>query len=233
LSYSYSSVLERHETPSESLGERFPYRHGADVLAHRIALHIESLVPQGRARCLQVGCGDSSLAEAVQERVSRAEWSRLDVHRAAPNPSANARRRDSAFEGGAIPFGDDEFDVALLCDVLHDTPETAQRLLAEAARVAAHVLVKDRFEPGPSSPTMLHADFVDGRRYELCVPKRYFTRQAFAQVAAEQRLAITALDCDLDLHEHLPVVGATLSKSQFIAALVPRGCKKPIGPSKV
>ena len=76
-----------------------------------------------------------------------------------------------------FPYGDDEFDVALLCDALHDAPEDAARLLAEAGRVARHVLVKDQF-----------------------------TREGFVRLATEQRLVITALDSGLDLGEHLPAV---------------------------
>lgn len=191
----------------------FPHRR-IDALAKRIALHIESLAPQGRLHCLDIGSGDMTLAAAVQDHTSRADFSCVDVNR--------------------VP-ADDSFDVALLCDVLHDVPEHAGRLLAEAARVAGHVIVKDSFESGPYSRTMLRAmDFVGNRGYGSGL-KRYFTRETFVQLAAEQRLAITALDCDLhlDLYEHLPVVGAALRHWHFIAVLAPRGCKKGAAVSKV
>ncbi|RPI58788.1 MAG: methyltransferase domain-containing protein, partial [Lysobacterales bacterium] len=100
-------------------------------------------------------------------------------------------RKYSRFDGRTIPFADGEFDVALLCDVLHHAPEDAAQLLAEAARVARHVLVKD-----------------------------HFTREAFARLATEQRLFITALDADLVLDDGLPVPGALLRRDgQFIAVL--------------
>jgi SAM-dependent methyltransferase len=149
------------------------------ILARRIALHIESLVPRGRARCLDIGCGDITLVDAIQTQTprSRTDWHCIDV-RGAPQ----------SFE---LPFADGEFDVALLCDVLHQAPEDAAHLLAEAARVARHVLVKDDF-----------------------------TREAFARLATEQRLYITALDADLDLEDEIPVPGALLHRQgQFIAVL--------------
>jgi SAM-dependent methyltransferase len=164
------------------------------ALAQRVALHVESLVPRGRARCLDVGCGDMTLVEAVQAQKSRTDWRCIDVH---PAPLRTEQRDDarwrkySQFDGRTIPFDDGEFDVALLCDVLQHAPENAARLLAEAGRVARHVLVKD-----------------------------HFTREAFVRLATEQRLFITALDSGVDLHDPLPVPGALLRPDwQFIAVL--------------
>ncbi len=161
-------------------------------LAQRIALHVESLVPRGRARCLDVGCADMTLVEAMQARKSRTEWRCIDVHDVPPEQRDDPRwRKYSRFDGRTIPFGDREFVVALLCDVLHPATADAARLLAEAARVARHVLVKD-----------------------------HFTREAFVQLAAEQRLFITALDSGLDPVERSPVPGALLRPDwQFIAVL--------------
>ena len=76
------------------------------------------------------------------------DWYCIDVHRA---PETQGQCDDSRwrkyrqFDGRTIPYADEEFDVALLCDVLHHAPEDAARLLAEAGRVARHVLVKDDF----------------------------------------------------------------------------------------
>jgi len=201
-----------------------------DVLAKRIALHLESLAPQGRISCLDIGSGDLTLAEAVQEHVSRADWSCVGVNRI-PADGSDARPRSRE-----VSHPDGSFDVALLCDVLHDMPdEDAGFLLTEAARVARHVIVKDCFEPSPYSPTMLHAMDLGGTRGDGGGLPRYLTREAFVQITAERELAITALDCDLhlDFCEHLPIVGATPRHEQFIAVLARRGCKKDGALSKV
>jgi SAM-dependent methyltransferase len=196
--------------------------HRVDVLAERIAIHIESLVPQGHASCLDIGCGDMTLAESVEERVPRTEWRCIDVH-ALPVRLRNDARwsKYRTFDGRTIPFADGEFDIALLCDVLHHAPEHAASLLAEASRVARHVLVKDHFEYGPYSRSMLRLmDFVGNWGYGIEIPERYFTREAFGRLTAEQGLAITALDCGLNLYDHLPVVGTLLRPDwQFIAVL--------------
>ena len=191
------------------------------VLAGRIALHIESLVPQGRARCLDIGCGDMRLAEAIEARAPHTEWRCIDVH---PTPATARDARESKyrqFDGRTIPYADREFDVALLCDVLHDAPENAAQLLHEAGRVADCVLVKDSFEDGPYSRTMLRlADLIGSGGAGARVPHRYFTREGFVRLAAEQHLVMTALDSGLDLYEHMPVVGTLLRPDwQFLAVL--------------
>ena len=183
------------------------------ALAQRVALHIESLVPQGRARCLDIGCGDMALVQALEARGSRhdktrTDWYCIDVHRA---PEAQGQYDDSCwrkyrqFDGRTIPYADGEFDVALLCDVLHHAPEDAAQLLAEAGRVARHVLVKDGFD--------------DVRTFGRVAARPSFTREGFVRLALEQRLVITALDSGLD-DACEPVPGALLRPdSQFIAVL--------------
>ena len=63
-------------------------------------------------------------------------------------------------------------------------------------------------------------DFVGNWGYGISVPERYFTREGFARLAAQQGLVITSLDCGLELYEHLPVVRTVLRPDwHFIAVL--------------
>jgi hypothetical protein len=163
-------------------------------------MHIESLVPQGRAECLDIGSGDLALAEAIDEQLLRTHWHSLDVDEKALAPSNDDRWSQwGRFDGRRLPYANDEFDVALICDTLHRMPEEAPRLLVEAARVARYVLVKDRFHSGSG--------------------EQYFTQEAFGRLVAEQGLVITALDCGLDRHTDPPVLGALRRDWQFIAVL--------------
>lgn len=218
-------ALEHKAAPKKALvglHQSLSHGHRVDVLAQRIALHIESLVPQGRARCLDIGCGDMTLAETIQARAPHTDWRCIDVHALPAGFRNDARwKKYRRFDGRTIPHEDDEFDVALLCDVLHHAPEDAAALLKEAGRVARHVLVKDHFEYGAYSRTMLRLmDFVGNWGYGVSVPERYFTREGFVRLATEQHLTITALDSGLDLYEHLPGMGTLLrSDWQFIAVL--------------
>lgn len=167
----------------------------ADALADRIAMHIESLVPQGRVECLDVGCGDLTLAEAVEERLLRTNWHCIDVQR----PPSGASDGLGRFNGRAFPYADDEFDVAVLCDSLRGHPrDQTARILVEAARVARHVLVKDCF-----------------REAEQC-----FTREAFGQLVAEQRLVITAFDFGLGGGDDLSTASVLGGDWRFIAVLL-------------
>ena len=89
-------------------------------------------------------------------------------------------------------------------------------------QLATHVLVKDNFEYGPYSRKMLQlADFVGNCLGEGgSVPERYFTREGFVRLAAQQDLVITALDSELDLYQHLPGMNTLLRRDwQFIAVL--------------
>jgi hypothetical protein len=65
---------------AEAQHRSLSHSHRIDVLAERIALHIESLVRQGRVRCLDVGCGDLTLAVGVHQLSSRTYWRCFDVH---------------------------------------------------------------------------------------------------------------------------------------------------------
>lgn len=194
-----SALVDRNGTPA--------HERRIDVLADRIALYVDSLVPQGRARCLDVGCGDMALAEAVEKRKSRTEWRCIDVHGLPELRNDACDLGYSRFDGRTIPHGDGEFDVALICDVLHHQPADAPRLLAEAARVARHVLVKDHFERKPYSRVTLRlAHLIDDKGRDAGISPRDFTHESFVRLASEQKLRITALDCELDLDERLPFI---------------------------
>jgi hypothetical protein len=183
-----------------------------DVLAERIAMHIESLVPRGRARCLDIG-GEPALIEAIHEALPRSDWRCIDERETA----AAARR----YDGRTVPFKEREFDIALLCDVLNRAPDQGAELLLAAGRLARRVLVKDHFEYGSYSRALLRLkDLVDDWSEGVSVPHRYFTREAFTCLAAEHGFVITALDCGLSLNEQMPLARTLVRPdSDFIAVL--------------
>ncbi len=204
------------------LHQALSHNHRVGVLAQRIAAITTMLVPNGRARCLDIGCGDMTIAEAIQQHAPLSDWRCIDVHPLPSNLQGDPRwKRYAQFNGSDIPFSDQEFDAALLCDVLHHAPANMDRLLTEAGRVARYVIVKDHFEYGPYSRTMLRLmDFVGNWGYGISVPKRYVPRDEFVQLVAKQALSIQSFDCGLKLYEHLPVVRTLLLPDwHFIAVL--------------
>jgi hypothetical protein len=220
-------ALERRTASKRALTsvhQSLSHNHRVGVLAAHIAAKIESLVGTDTARCLDIGCGDMTIAEAIHERAPGTDWRCIDVHPLPQDLAHSARwSKYRTFDGKTIPYGNREFSVALLCDVLHHTPENAAALLAEAARVADNVLVKDHFEYGWYSRSMLRLmDFVGNWGYGVSVPQQYFTRDSFAQLAAAERLSVASLECGMQLYAHLPVVRTVLRPEWHFVALLRR-----------
>ena len=85
-----SNRLTAHDM-SDAPPREFSVSAPASVLAGRIVLHIQSLVPQGRARCLDVGRGDMKLAEAIEKRALHTDWRCIGVDPVPACVGAHAR----------------------------------------------------------------------------------------------------------------------------------------------
>lgn len=197
--------------------------HRVRVLAGEIAAAISTAAaPHARPACLDIGCGDMSLARALGARFPDSAWTCIDVHELpdslAGDPQWQSYRR---FDGAHVPYPDASFDFALLCDVLHHAAGDAAALLAESARVARWVVVKDHFEYGVYSRSMLRLmDFVGNWGYGVSVPRRYFTRAGFLGLVRRQTLGVLSLRTGLRLYDHVPGLRAVLRPEwQFIAVL--------------
>ena len=105
----------------------------------------------GPSSALDVGCGEGVLTERFAERIGdghvvgvdlddpglRAEWAKRE------RPNLEFR----SYDGGELPFGSNEFDIACAIEVLEHVPDP-DRTLAEMVRVArSHVLVSVPREP--------------------------------------------------------------------------------------
>lgn len=195
------------------------------VLAEEIAARIRGIVPReqvANVRILDVGCGDMTLVDAVAARLGGAEVRCADIH---PCPDTVARvdprwQRYVQFDGRRLPFDDDTFDIVLFSDVLHHVPESQREaLLASAARVGRHILVKDHFEYGWWSRQMLRLmDWVGNFGYGVVVPRRYFDADGFRALCDRAGLSVMELDVGVRLYDRLPLVRSLLSPNwQFFA----------------
>jgi SAM-dependent methyltransferase len=133
---------------------------------------------------LDVGCGDGRLAARLKERRPDIAIEGVEV-----KPRPGTRIPVTAFDGVRLPFPDDAFDAVLAVDVLHHAADP-EALLAECARVASHVVLKDHLEdPWLARPTLRFMDWVGNRRHGVAVPGDYWTRRrwedAFARVGLE------------------------------------------------
>jgi SAM-dependent methyltransferase len=121
------------------------------------AAHVAALCAQaGLAprRVVELGCGDGALLAALSER---GIGERLDGFELSPEAAELTRQkriarveRVEAYDGVAVPAGDDAYDLAVLSHVVEHVPEP-EPLLREAARLAPHVLVEVPLEGNRSA----------------------------------------------------------------------------------
>ena len=103
---------------------------------------------------VEIGCGDGALLHALAghglaERFDGFELSRPAAAIAAGRGIPGAGRIE-AYDGERVPAEDGAYDMAVVSHVLEHVPEP-DALLAEAARVAAHVLVEVPLEANHSA----------------------------------------------------------------------------------
>lgn len=154
---------------------------------------------------LDIGCGDMSIAENLIENESNIKATCLDTY---PLPEAYANdpkwEKYVSFDGRKIPFEDQTFDVAILCDVLHHDFEYAGVILEEACRLAKYVIVKDHFEYGiVSRQTLRLMDFIGNWGYGVSVPDRYFSKKTYQDLLDKLEGIVEVKQiCPIALYQH-------------------------------
>jgi len=120
--------------------------------AHAVALCARAgLAP---ALAVEIGCGDGALLEALSRAWPGAaldgfELSEPAIEIARERSIPRAGRLE-AYDGAHVPAADDAYDLAVLSHVVEHIPDPAP-VLAEAARVARHVLVEVPLEANRSA----------------------------------------------------------------------------------
>ena len=167
--------------------------HGALVFGRRVRVlagALAPLLPPGRL--VDVGCGDGNVSAAIAALRPDVRAEGLDV---LLRPSCAIPAR--AYDGRHLPIADGEADAALLVDVLHHADDPVA-LLAECARVASVVVVKDHLSRGPFDERVLaFMDWVGNRPHGVVLPYRYFSPGSF-------RDAVEAAGLREERHEGVP-----------------------------
>ena len=167
--------------------------HGAFVFDRRVrvlASALAPLLPPGRL--VDVGCGSGRVSAAIASLRPDVTPEGYDV---LLRPACAIPAR--AFDGRRLPLPDASAAGALLVDVLHHA-EDPVALLAECARVAAVVLVKDHLSRGPLDEKVLaFMDWVGNRPHGVVLPYRYFS-------PASWRDAVAAASLHEERHEGVP-----------------------------
>jgi SAM-dependent methyltransferase len=121
------------------------------------ATHVVELLRRGgiRARTLvEVGCGDGALLEALARAGVADVYDGFELSEPAARIAAArgipGARRIEAYDGSRIPADDGAYDLAVVSHVLEHVRDPPSRL-AEAARIARHVLVEVPLEANRSA----------------------------------------------------------------------------------
>ena len=117
------------------------YRARQAALTAAIAPHLRPT-----DRLLDVGCGGGALAAALAAAVPGLHAEGAETH-----PRGGEPVPVTAYDGRALPFPDDAFDVVTVADVLHHDPNPVAVLRA-CARVAGRLVVVKDHHPGGRLP---------------------------------------------------------------------------------
>lgn len=173
-------------------------------------------------KCLDVGCGDMQIAELVAASAPNTTWICADIYPLPEELKSEERwQKYRSFDGQYLPFGDQEFDYVLLCDVLHHSLRPAD-ILRECARVGKKIIIKDHYQYGFWSNLVLKwMDRFGNQAYGVHIPGRYFSVESFSALCRESRLEIVQAQRGIQLYAHLPVLRVILRKEwQFWAVAV-------------
>jgi SAM-dependent methyltransferase len=142
----------------------------------RLAAVIAERLPDG-ARVLDVGCGSGDLAVLIMQKRPDVVIEGIDVL-VRPDTAVPVH----AFDGAHIPFGDNAFDAAIVVDVLHHTDDP-EAVLAEIARIAPMVIIKDHLRDGIAANTTLRfMDWVGNAAHGVRLPYNYLSRKEWTNI---------------------------------------------------
>ncbi len=120
-----------------ALGEAVPSDHASQTLAESYVHRAVGRVDGRPWRVLDLGCGAGDSVDLFRARDPRVQWVGLDIK--GSREALSRTRTDATFEqfdGVAIPFADDSFDLVYSKQVLEHVHRPAA-LIAEVARVLA------------------------------------------------------------------------------------------------
>jgi SAM-dependent methyltransferase len=188
------------------LHDHFIFSRRSRVLAKRLG----EMIPAG-SRVLDVGCGDGLIDRMIMDEKG-ASIEGIDT---LLRPTTHIPVRK--FDGVNIPSPDQSADVVMFVDVLHHT-EDPNVLLAEAARVGKHVLIKDHLRHGfLANETLRVMDWVGNARHGVVLPYNYLSRPEWDYAFYKAGLQVDRLETELGLYP-IPIAWVFGRSLHFIAS---------------
>jgi len=156
---------------------------------------IRELLPP-KARVLDVGCGDGTIAKFWMANRPDLSVQGIDVL-IRPVTKISV----CAFDGQFIPFEDNSFDVVCFVDVLHHA-DNALQLLSEARRVSkTYVLIKDHYaENWFNLATLAFMDWVGNAPHGVSLRYNYLSRNQWKQVFRSAALFEDSVETNIPLY---------------------------------
>lgn len=189
----------------------------------RLIEKIQRQETKNKFKCLDIGCGDMTLAEKIGYKLHYTSWVCADIHKLPDNLKNEKKwKKYIHFNGSDIDFPDNYFDVVIMSDILHHVSEKqCDNLLKEAARVGKNIIIKDNFEYSLYSRSILRfLDFLGNYGYGISIPTRYFTPESFYSKARQAGMQILEIDKEIDFYSRISFIGRLILPNwQFIALL--------------
>ena len=175
--------------------ERVHDTYGFGRRVRVLSSQLEALMPRG-ASILDVGCGDGTIDQLLQDRRPDLKLRGLDVL-----VRPDTKIPVDAFDGRVIPHPDDSFDCVVFVDVLHHSDDAAQ-LLREARRVArSFVIIKDhRLDGFLAGPTLRFMDDVGNKRHGVRLPYNYVSHREWTEIFAGVGLEVADWKQELGIY---------------------------------
>jgi hypothetical protein len=156
---------------------------------------------------LDYGCGAMNFSLRLKQEGRISKFIGMDIF---PKPTSSKNVLDIWENYQQIPKegirkSSEEFDLAIVIDVLHHAPEQDQaKILRSLVEVSRYVLVKDHFEYGFISRHILRlADWYGNYAYGVSIPKRYFDKKRWSTLIESAGLRELKIKTNVRVHEGL------------------------------
>ena len=172
-------------------------------------------------RLLDYGCGTMSFSSRLKDDGLISEFIGMDIY-AKPLNIENEHKWENYIQikSNGILKGLGKFDFALLIDVLHHAKEEDQEIiLRELSLVSSLILVKDHFEYGLISRSLLRlADWYGNYAYGVSIPRKYFNKESWYKLVQSAGLIEAVIEKNIRVHDG--IFGIIIRpKNHFISIL--------------
>ncbi len=160
----------------------------------QISKNISNMIPEGSISVLDVGAGTGEMAQAIQGFRSELSFTGVDVY-IRPKTFIPVVK----YDGSALPFDDNSFDVVIIVDVLHHCNDPVS-VLKECSRVSRqYVIIKDHVSDSfVDSKILAFMDWVGNRAHGVVLPYNYLSSldwsSAFEKVGLSKVKQVTKLN---------------------------------------